>query len=360
MARTILATISKSALQHNLNQVRKLAPNSKVLAMVKANAYGHGLIETAYALKTADAFGVASIEEALKLRQAGIQNEIVLMEGFFAEDELDLIAEQKLTCVLHHWPQVQALQDYSRQTKINVWVKINTGMNRLGFMPHEFQEAFEALKKLEYVEITGFMSHFAHADEKKSQDLQEPYQLFTKMVGNKPGLKSMANSAAILSAPFSHHDWVRPGLMLYGIVPFANETGAQYNLKPAMSLTATLIALHALLPNQKVGYGGTWTSANRQAKIGIVSMGYGDGYPWHAKNGTPVLVNQQIAHLAGRVSMDMLAVDVTSIHPVQVGDLITLWGNEVLPIEVVAQHAQTIPYELLCRFTERVSRVYRD
>ncbi len=354
MARYVLAQVSQSALRHNLQQVRKFAPHSKIIAMVKANAYGHGLTKVAKTLMDCDALGVACIDEALKIRQAGVNTNIVLMEGIFREDELALVQEHHFTLVVHHFEQIQALKNYPKpKEKFKVWLKINTGMNRLGFSPQEFDEAWRMITSLEQVELIGFMSHFACADEKQGPVTLQQIEKFKGIIGTRIGQLSLSNSAAILSWPQSHGDWVRPGLMLYGASPFPDSVGKDFNLEPAMSLYSEIIAIRNVAPGERVGYGGTWENKNKVSKIGIVAIGYGDGYPWHAKNGTPVLVNNQRVATVGRVSMDMLAVDLSSLHNVEVGAKVTLWGKD-LPIEEVARHALTIPYELFCRFTERV------
>ncbi len=355
MARYVLAQVSQSALRHNLQQVRKFAPNSKVIAMVKANAYGHGLTKVAKTLQDCDALGVACIDEALKIRQAGVSTNIVLMEGIFKEDELPLVQEHHFTLVVHHWQQIQALKNYAHlpKEKFKVWLKINTGMNRLGFPAHEFEEAWRALNAITTVELIGFMTHFACADDKQGALTMHQFEQFKEAVGLKSGKLCLANSAAILGHSQTHGDWVRPGLMLYGASPFPDSVGTDFNLQPAMSLYSEIIAVRSLKMGEKVGYGSTWENTRENSKVGIVAIGYGDGYPWHAKNGTPVLVNGQRVHTVGRVSMDMLAVDLSTIKDVEVGANVTLWGKD-LPIEEVARHAGTIPYELFCRFTERV------
>ncbi len=355
MGRYVLAQVSQTALRHNLQQVRKIAPNSKIIAMVKANAYGHGLTKVAKTLSDCDALGVACIDEALKIRQSGVQTNIVLMEGIFRSDELALVQQEHFTLVVHHWQHIQALQHYTGvpKEKFKVWLKINTGMNRLGFPQEEFNEAWQVLQSLEHVELLGFMTHFAQADEKNSTLTQAQHDRFKNIVGTRPGQQCLANSAGILAWPQTHGDWVRPGLMLYGASPFPDSTGQDFQLMPAMSLCSEIIAIRDLKLGDKVGYGGTWENLKEKSKIGIIAMGYGDGYPWHAKNGTPVLVNGQRVHTVGRVSMDMLAVDLSSLGQVEVGAPVTLWGKN-LPIEEVARHAGTIPYELFCRFSERV------
>lgn len=356
MSRQVIAKVSEQALHHNVGVVRNIAKGSKILAMVKANAYGHGLVQVAKALSNVDALGVASIEEALHIRKAGVKTDIVLMEGIFNPDELDLVQTHRLILVVHQFEQIQALKAYQKPLlqKFKVWLKVNTGMNRLGFSPAEFQDAHSLLLQLPHVDFIGFMTHFAKADEKDNESTRLQYQQFYQLLGDRPGERCLANSAGILAWPEAHANWVRPGLMLYGASPFPNSTGRDVNLKPAMSLYSTVIAIREVPAGSQVGYGGMWESFGNSSKIAIVAMGYGDGYPWHAKNGTPVLINQQRVGTVGRISMDMLAVDVSALNDVKVGDPVVLWG-EGLPIEEVARHAGTIPYELFCRFTERVT-----
>lgn len=356
MARNVVATVSQAALRHNLQQVRRCAPRAKVMAMVKANAYGHGLTTVASALREADALGVASIEEALLIRKIGVDTDIVLIEGIFREEELPLLQTHRLTQVVHHWPQIQALQHYrgTLREPFNVWLKINTGMNRLGFALQEVHEAYRVLSSLPQVNVIGMMTHFSHADDPDSEETALQIMRFNETVKALPGQRCLANSAAILANPEAHADWVRPGLMLYGASPFQTTTASAYNLLPVMTLRSEIIAIRELSCGERVGYSGTWENGAQHCKVGIVAMGYGDGYPWHAKNGTPILVAQQRTQTVGRISMDMLAVDLTTIGPVKIGDPVVLWG-EGLPIEEVAKHAGTIPYELFCRFTERVT-----
>ncbi len=356
MSRQVTAKVSQQALLHNVSVVRNLAKNAKILAMVKANAYGHGLVQVAKALTTVDALGVASIEEALQIRQAGIKTDIVLMEGIFNPDELVLVQTHRLVLVVHHFAQLQALQHYDKPLlqKFKIWLKMNTGMNRLGFSPNEFQDAYSLMLQLPQVECIGYMTHFAKADEKDNESTRRQYEQFYSLIGDREGARCLANSAGILGWPEAHANWVRPGLMLYGASPFPNSTGRDINLQPVMSLHSTVIAVRDVKVGEQVGYGGMWESFTHDSKIAIVAMGYGDGYPWHAKNGTPVLVNNQRVGTVGRISMDMLAVDVSSLNNVKVGDPVVLWGDG-LPIEEVARHAGTIPYELFCRFTQRVT-----
>lgn len=366
MARPLVATLFPSALRHNLAQVRRVAPRSKVMAMVKANAYGHGLVDAAKALQEADAFGVACIEEALILREAGLLNEIVLIEGCFTAEELSTVQQHQITQVIHCFDQIQALRDYAasaspttQHAPFQAWIKINTGMNRLGFSLAEFSDAYAAISALSSVHILGFMTQFSKADERQDPTTTAQFAAFEQCVKDKPGLRCLANSAAILAYPQTHADWVRPGIMLYGASPFQDEDGSAFNLQPTLQLTSRVIALQSLVQGDTVGYAGVWKAERPTSRIAVVAIGYGDGYPRQAKSGTPVLVNGKRASVAGRVSMDMLGIDVSDVGEVKIGDPVTLWG-EGLPIEVVARAIGTIPNELYCRCTNgRFPRIIR-
>jgi len=352
MSRPTTLNIDIAALKHNLQQVRKYAPNSSIIAMVKANAYGHGIITAAKALTDADAFGVASLEEGMILREAGITQPIVLMEGLFSIDELSLAQKYQFTLVIHHLPHLEMLESVKIHEPFHVWLKINTGMHRLGFEPHEVDHVYKRLQSLSCVhQPIGLMTHFAEADHEDTDATAHQRDLFLKLVANYNGPKSLANSAAILSNPDTHADWVRPGLMLYGASTFLDKTGLDFQLKPVMTLWSRLIAITPVKAGGKVGYGGVWT-APLDMQVGIVGVGYGDGYPQLAENGTPVLINGVECPLVGRVSMDMIAVDLRPLKNAKVGDKVILWG-EGLPVEYVARSSKTSPYEILTRMTPR-------
>lgn len=355
MARPTKLHIDIAALQHNYERVRAYAPGRKIVAMVKSNAYGHGLVSIAKGLPQADAFGVACIEEALILRKANIQQPIILMEGFFTADELDLIYQHNLEIVVHHFGQVEALERYLISRPIKVWLKINTGMHRLGFLPHLAEEAFQRLQACAAVDTDiRLMSHFATADDVSNNNTSRQVNTFVKLTEGWQGQRSLANSAGILAWQESHCDWVRAGLMLYGISPITGKMAAEFDLKPVMTLCSEIIAIQDLCQGESVGYRGKWICP-QDMRIGIVAIGYGDGYPWHAQTGTPVLVNKHIVPLIGCVSMDMIMVDLRNQPDVKIGDPVTLWGQG-LPIENIAIYAETIPYELTCRITDRVKR----
>lgn len=353
MSRPTKVTINLTALQHNLNKVRQFAPKSKVLAVLKANGYGHGLARVARALSDADAFGVCCIEEALELRSVGVEKAILLMEGFFNADELATIVAHRFETVIHHWPQVLALEQATLTAPIRVWLKLDSGMHRLGFPPSEFLSAWQRLQRCPNVQQPPLlMTHFASSDELMNSATDTQLLCFSEIVKNLPGQRSLANSAAILARPQTHFDWIRAGIMLYGISPFSDRIGQDYDLQPAMTLSSELIAIHPIKQGERVGYGGIW-QCPQDMLVGVVAVGYGDGYPRVAKSCTPVLVNGKIVPLVGRVSMDMLTVDLRTQPQAQVGDRVVLWG-EGLPIEKVAACADTIAYELVCGISKRV------
>jgi len=351
------ASINLNALQHNLQQARNLAPNSKILSMVKANAYGHGLIPVAQALKKTDAFGVACLAEALQLNESSINKPIAIMQGFFSTNDLKTIAENKFEAVIHDMNQIKMLEKTKLSQPIKVWLKIDTGMHRLGIEPEKATHAWQLLQNNQNVQNHPvLMTHFSDSDDNSNQHTQEQIKRFTNATNTLPGAQSLANSAAIIHLSETHCDWVRPGIMLYGASPFIDLSDNTAQLKPVMTLQSEVIAVKKINKGESVGYGSTWT-APCETTIGVVSIGYGDGYPRHAKNGTPVLINNQIAPLVGRVSMDMITVNLHNHHNAKPGDKAILWG-EGLPAETVAQHADTISYELFCQVTNRVRLEY--
>lgn len=349
----IRAEISAAALRANLARIREVAPASRVMAVVKANAYGHGLVPTALCLSDADAFGVARIDEALALRGAGVRGRIVLLEGVFNAEQLAEAARQSLDIVVHEAEQLALLEAAPAGLRFVVWLKIDTGMNRLGFRPSAAQQALTRLDALgDRVIDLRLMTHFASADERDSALTRQQLARFDVLTHERKAALSLANSAALFALPESRADWVRPGLALYGVSPFADRVGASLGLVPAMRLVSTVIAVREVPAGETVGYGGIWR-ATRDSRIAIVAGGYGDGLPRSLPNGTPVLVRGARGELAGRVSMDMIAVDVTRIDEVRVGDEALLWGPE-LPVEEIAAHAGTLSYELLCAVSQRV------
>lgn len=352
------AIIDLSALNHNFARVKQLAPNSKVLAVLKANAYGHGMLPVAQALKQADAIGVARLDEALALRAGGIAKPIVLLEGFFHADELEQVVASNLQLVIHYREQAEALLSASLDAPVRVWLKIDSGMHRLGIYPHEFNALYQRLSQSDNVQgPLRLMSHFASSDELHNPSTLAQLQLFQQTTQHAVGEHSLANSAAVLNWPQSHADWIRPGLMLYGVSPVSDSTGAELGLKPAMTLASSVIAVREVKAGDAVGYGGSWIAAHN-TRLAVVAMGYGDGYPRGAGNNADVLIRGKRMPIVGRVSMDMITVDIGA-EPVAVGDSVVLWG-EGLPVEQLAHCVDTIAYELLCNITSRVQFSYLE
>lgn len=353
MTRPTYLHIDLSALSHNFKRVKALVGSRSIMAMVKANAYGHGLIPIAKGLSQAELLGVASLEEAIKLREAGILTNIILMEGLFSAAEVEEAIKHQVSLVVHHLSQVEMLERSSYQQKpFWVWIKINTGMNRLGIKPDQLNDVYQRLLKLKIVmKPIGLMTHFADADALNSETTLHQQKIFETITKGLPGPRSLANSAGILAWPTTYADWVRPGLMLYGASPFKNHTGFDHGLKPVMTLTSRLIAINEVKQGDRVGYGGTWT-APKAMRIGVVGVGYGDGYPQATRNGAPVLVNGVQCALAGRVSMDMITVDLDHQPAAQIGDEVVLWG-EHLPVEMIAEYSGSTAYEILTRMTAR-------
>ena len=354
--------INRRALRHNLQRLRELAPASKLVAVVKANAYGHGLLETARTLTDADAdaFGVARLEEALRLRAGGIAQPILLLEGFFAAEDLAVIAAQRLHTAVHSPEQLAALEQADLPEPVTVWMKLDTGMHRLGVRPEEAEAFYQRLSQCKNVrQPVNVVSHFARADEPTCGATERQLDIFTTFTEGKPGLRSIAASGGILLWPQSHYDWVRPGIILYGVSPLDDRsTGRDFGCQPVMTLTSSLIAVREHKAGEPVGYGGTWISA-RDTRLGVVAMGYGDGYPRAAPSGTPVLVNGREVPIVGRVAMDMICVDLGPQAQDKAGDAVVLWG-EGLPVERIAEITKVSAYELITRLTSRVAMKYFD
>jgi alanine racemase len=351
----VSVTIDTAALRHNLQVIRRLAPNSRVMAVIKANAYGHGLIAVARALDAADAFAVARVDEGLVLREAGIKAPILLLEGVFDREQLDAAAAAQFDLVVHAPEQIALLAAASPGVRFKVWLKLDSGMNRLGFKGEAFGSAHAALSRASAVKPPiNLITHLASADMPELPTTAEQLMVFAAATRVLAGERSVESSAALIGFPDSQADWVRPGLLLYGVSPFRGSTGADHGLRPVMTLSSRVIAVKDLEVGDQVGYGGDWT-ATRPTRLAIAGIGYGDGYPRGASSGTPVLVNGEHAALAGRVSMDMIAIDVTDVQrPPKMGDPVVLWG-EGLPVEEVAIWAETIPYTLLCGISQRVA-----
>jgi len=349
------ALIDIGALRHNLAHVRRNAPLSRVMAVIKANAYGHGLLRTARALKDADAFGVASVEDGIALREAGMQQPIVLLEGFFHPDELPQLVEYRLDSVIHHESQLWDLEHAGNLEPVDVWLKVDTGMHRLGFAPEAVPEVVRRLKVCMAAGRVRVMSHLPSADNRFDATTPDQIRSFEALSQNLNAERSLANSAGVVNWPSSHFEWVRPGIMLYGASPMIGFSAAELDLKPVMTLTSELIAVNQRRKGEAIGYGGDWVCPE-DMPVGVVAIGYGDGYPRHAPAGTPVLVNGQRVPLVGRVSMDMITVDLRSQPDAHVGDPVVLWGAG-LPVEEIAALSGTISYELLCCVTARVPRI---
>ncbi len=355
MSRPLHAWIDREALSANLTVARGHTPRSRLMAVIKADGYGHGLIRVAGALQNADALAVASLEEAMRLREAGIRKPILLLEGFFQAEELPLVVAHHLETVVHSPHQIQQLRETLLPRLPPVWIKLDSGMNRLGFPPEDLPWVWEQLTELELPAPPRLMTHLACADQPGNSLTRQQLSLFAQAVEHFATERSIANSAGLLAWPDSRVEWVRPGIMLYGASPFAEREAREFGLRPAMYLRSALIAVKTCPRGSHVGYGATWRCPENM-RIGVVAAGYGDGYPRHAPAGTPVSVNGRIATLVGRVSMDMLTVDLREHPEAQPGDPVVLWGDEP-SVDCVARHAGTIGYELLTQVTHRVMRV---
>lgn len=350
------AILDLHAVQHNLAIARRKAPDAMVMAVIKANGYGHGLLRIAEVLQNVDAFAVARVDEGIRLRKAGFQNRIVVLEGFTYAEELDEFLNYQLDSVVHSFVQLDIFENRKEQDQLAVWLKLDTGMNRLGFKVKELDLVYQRLKACPIVkQPINLMTHLANADDKHDDTTLKQIHLFNEAVAPYPGQRSIANSAGILGWKEALTGWVRPGVMLYGISPFPEATGQQLGLKPVMALHSRLIAVKPIEKGDTVGYGGNWR-CDKSTLLGVVAIGYGDGYPRHAKTGTPVLVNGQRVPLIGRVSMDMITVDLQTQPDAQPGDPVILWGDD-LPVEEIASSADTIPYTLVCGITQRVQIV---
>lgn len=353
MYRPTLARIDLSALRHNLSVVRQHARTARVLAVIKANAYGHGAARVARTLADAgvDGFALLELDAALALREAGFKQRIVLLEGYFDVKELALLAAHRIGAALHSAEQIAMLPYAPAHAKLDLLLKLNTGMNRLGFADTQFAGALAAVRASPATGALTLMSHFANADDARGVAWQmAAFERITAGIGLP---RTLANSAAIIRYPETHADWVRPGIMLYGATPFADVSAQQLGLRPVMTLTSHIIGVQQLKPGDTVGYGGTF-KAERDMRIGVVACGYADGYPRHAPGGTPLRVGEVMTVTVGRVSMDMLCVDITALPQAGVGTPVVLWG-EGNPVDDVATAAGTVGYELLCALAPRVA-----
>lgn len=349
----VTATIDLAALRHNLGQVRRYAPHSKVMAAIKADAYGHGAVPVARALADhADAFAVAALEEALALREARVQSRIALLEGILSAEEAKLCLRHELEIVVHdHW-QLELLEHLPQGARVALWVKLDSGMHRLGFPLGDVPRVWERLRARPDWELCGWITHLACADEPDNPATREQVAAFTQAVQGLPGARSIGNSAGLIAWPEARADWVRPGLMLYGASPLPGKPAAALGLKPAMTLESRLMAVRRYPRGSAIGYGAAYRCPE-DMPVGVVAIGYADGYHRALPTGTPVLVQGRRAPMVGRVSMDMITVDLRNAPEVKVGDPVRLWGPE-LPVEEIAALAGTVPYELLCGLTQRV------
>ncbi|VAW88442.1 Alanine racemase [hydrothermal vent metagenome] len=357
MIPAVEASISCSALKHNLERVRQQAAQSQVMAIIKANAYGHGLLRTARALIDADAFGVARLAEGIELREQGITQPVVLLAGVMTLEELALAAQYQLDLVVHQEMQLELLAQWQvDEPCFNVWIKLDTGMHRLGLATSQLDIVLKRLATCKAVtQSVSLMTHFSSADELDKPQTSDQISRFHHAIENHNKKTSLANSAAILAWPQSHAHWVRPGIMLYGVSPFENSTAHEHDLQPVMTLKTSVMAINQVAKGEAIGYGATWHCPETMP-VGIIAIGYGDGYPRHIKLGTPVLINGLRVPIIGRVSMDTMCVDLRHCSDVKIGDTVTLWG-EGLPVEEIARCAGTIAYELLCQLTPRVQFV---
>lgn len=355
----VTATIDLAAIQHNLGVVRRLAPKSRVMAAVKANGYGHGAIPVARALEAAgvDALAVACLEEALELRRAHIHCPIALLEGVISDEEAAQAVYERLQVVLHdHW-QIELLHRLGRDARLSVWFKLDSGMHRLGFPLADVPRLVEVLQAHPGWTLDGWMTHLASADEPDNGLTREQIARFRTALHGIDGVRSIGNSAGIIGWPEARADWVRPGLMIYGASPMPGQTGTQLGLKPAMQLESRLIAVREYEAGESIGYGQSWRCPERM-KVGVAAIGYADGIHRTFRSGTPALVGGRRVAFAGRVSMDMITLDLRAAPDARVGDPVRLWGDG-LPAEEVAVQVGTIPYELFCGLTQRVRFRYR-
>jgi len=342
--RSARVQIDGEALRHNLGRVKAYAPSSKVMAVIKANAYGHDVLTAADYLAAADAFAVAMPAEAVAIRRAGCTKPLVVLQGFANQEELKLCSKYDLQPVIHQQWQAELLYSSSR-FGLDVWLKIDTGMHRLGVPLEAVDEAYQTLKSSAVVHSIRFMSHFANADDPSHQLNNKQLEAFIHVISEYDAGRSIANSAAIVSNANSHLEWVRPGIMLYGSSPLLERSAEELDLRPVMQFESRLAAIQQVRKGETIGYGSTW-QCPEDMPVGVVAAGYGDGYPRHAPPGTPVWINGQLCPSVGRVSMDSICVDLRDVDAIH-GDRAVLWGRE-LSVDTVASHAGTISYEILC------------
>lgn len=356
MPRPIRATIDLAALRHNLAQARRHAGTRRLWAVVKANAYGHGLGRALRGFADADGLALLDLNEAARAREAGWTRPILLLEGFFSPEDLEVVDALRLTTVVHHDDQLAMIESHRPRAPIDIYIKVDTGMHRLGFAPERAAAAIERLRVCPGVRIAALMTHFANADRDDAgagpTAVDEQMRAFDSACAGWSGARSLANSAALFLHAGIGGDSVRPGIALYGASPMAGRPAAAFGLKPAMTLTAQVLSVQRVGPGASIGYGSRWRAA-RDSRIGIVACGYADGYPRLVPDGTPVWANEQRLPLVGRVSMDMLTVDLTDAPGVDVGAEVELWGKHIA-VDEVAEAAGTVGYELLCALAARV------
>jgi alanine racemase len=356
MKRSARAIIDTSALRHNLSRCREVAPNSLAMAVIKADAYGHNMLKTAEALSNANGFAVSCISEALELRQARFIHPILVLQGFQTLQGMKAMAEHRLRAVIHDRYQLELLDSAAPSIKLDVALKLDTGMHRLGFPIEQARTLFERLSKHPNIKPTPWlMTHMACADEPDNAHTQQQIDRFEKYTDGLQAPRSMGNSASILAWPQTHVNWVRPGIMLYGSSPFAHGNARRDGLEAVMTLTAPLVSIHTIPKGESIGYGASWTCPE-DTRTGVVACGYADGYPRHAPTGTPVWINGKESRILGRVSMDMIVIDLTAIEA-RIGDSVELWGKHI-SVDRVAQAAQTISYEILCSAGNLCQRDY--
>lgn len=355
MSRNTIARIDLSAIEHNFGRVQKLAPSSRVACVVKADAYGHGLSQVSGALRNADLLAVATVDEGRRCRESGWSGRLLLLEGPANVAEFDEMIGLHAEMVVHHETQLQLLRQRHHQIREPLWLKIDSGMHRLGFPPADAARVHRELESLRGEEETILMSHFACADEPQNPMTENQIERFNQSVKGIAGPVSLANSAGTLNFPHSHRDYIRPGILLYGVAPNSRLSAAELGLRPAMSLQCDLIAINRCRKGETIGYGAAYTCPEDMT-VGVAAIGYGDGYPRHARNGTPVLVSGRRAGLVGRVSMDMITIDLRGHEAARVGDQVTLWGPG-LPVEEVSDWCDAIPYQLICGVTARVKYI---
>lgn len=362
-ARPLRARIHLDAIRHNYRRAKSLAPRSRALAVVKANAYGHGAVAVACALADeADGFAVACVEEALELRESGIQGPMLLLEGVFSPDEIALVDRAGLAMVVHCREQLDWVLAARPGQRLDCWIKLDTGMHRIGFRPPEFAEVNALLAACPHVGERVAMTHFARADEISHPYTYAQIAAFEQTLNGLQVGHSLANSAAVLAWPQAHGDWTRPGIMLYGVSPFAgveaNSESEASDLRPAMTLESALIAVRDLEVGEPIGYGGRFV-CERPTRVGVAAIGYADGYPRHARDGTPIAVGERLTRVIGRVSMDMITLDLTGFDDARPGDPVELWGRTV-PAAAVAEASDTIAYQLFTGIGRRVPLMHED